>query len=274
MPRLLIATTVPDTLVGFLLPFAEHFRSQGWRVDGMARGASPRPECVKALGRLWDCPWSRNPLAPRHFWSTPRQVREIVAREGYDLVHVHTPVAAFVTRMALRHMRAQGKPRVIYTAHGFHFYEGGPRLRGLVYRTLEKWAGNWTDYLVVINREDERAAVRHGVMPPERVRYMPGIGVDLDHFNSSAVSQADVERLNQELKLGKADPVFLMLAEFNPRKRHCDTLAAFARLRCPEARLLLAGTGPLQDKMRKLAGRLGIADRVRFLGLRRDVPVL
>src|ERR1700730_14458983 len=107
MPRLLIATTVPETLARFLVPFAEHFRGRGWRVDAMANGVSSSPECVKTFDHVWDMPWSRNPLAPRNFISAPKQVREIVTREGYDLVHVHTPVAAFVTRMALRRMRQE-----------------------------------------------------------------------------------------------------------------------------------------------------------------------
>ena len=154
MPKLLMATTVPTTLRDFLLPFARHFRARGFRVDALARGTSGFAEVVAACDRVWDVNWSRNPLDPRNLWTTPGQIRGLVTREGYDLVHVHTPVASFVTRYALRDLRRRGAVRVIYTAHGFHFYQGGPRLRGGVFRGLEQLAGRWTDYLVVINRED------------------------------------------------------------------------------------------------------------------------
>src|SRR5207237_617615 len=122
MPSLLMVTTVPEMLYGFLLPFARHFRACGWRVDAMAQGVSSWPDCVQAFDRVWDMEWSRNPVHPRNMLVAPKGVRDLVAREGYDIVHVHSPVAAFVTRLALRRLRKQGKPRVIYTAHGFHFY--------------------------------------------------------------------------------------------------------------------------------------------------------
>src|SRR5262249_22933246 len=160
---------------------------------------------------------------------------------------VHSPVAAFVARLALRHLRKRGKPRVIYTAHGFHFYEGRCRLRGALFRTLEQCAGRWTDFLVVINREDEQAARRYGIVPPARVRYMPGIGVDRWRYSAGAGSEADVARVRQELGVGSADRLFLMVAEFIARKRHRDALDALARLRRPEACLALAGAGPLLE---------------------------
>jgi glycosyltransferase involved in cell wall biosynthesis len=201
-------------------------------------------------------------------------LRDRVAREGYDLVHVHSPIAAFVTRLALRHMRAQGKPRIIYTAHGFHFYRGGPRIRGAVFRKLEQWAGRWTDYLVVINREDEQAALRYGIVPPDRLRYMPGIGVDLQTYSPTAASPAAIARVRQELGLGGADRLFLMAAEFNPRKRHRDVLHALARLCRPDAHVAFAGSGQLMEQTKGLAAQLGIASQVHFLGFRRDMPTL
>jgi glycosyltransferase involved in cell wall biosynthesis len=269
MPNLLMVTTVPDTLRGFLLPFAEHFRRRGFRVDAMAAGVSGCPDSVAAFDRVWEVAWSRNPLDLRNL-AAARRVRDVATR--YDLVHVHTPVASFITRLALRGRPRSGRPRVIYTAHGFHFYRGGPRLRGLLFRVLEQLAGRWTDYLVVINREDEAAARR--MLSAERVRYMPGIGVDLDRYASAAVSEADVSWVRRELALGVAERLFLMVAEFIPRKRHRDALAAFARLDRPDARLAFAGTGPLVDEMKRRAAELGVADRVHFLGVRRDIPAL
>ena len=269
MPSLLMVTTVPDTLRGFLLPFAEHFRRRGFRVDAMAAGVSGCPDSVAAFDRVWEVAWSRNPLDLRNL-AVARRVRDVATR--YDLVHVHTPVASFVTRLALRGRPRTGRPRVIYTAHGFHFYRGGPRLCGLAFRGLEQLAGRWTDYLVVINREDEEAARR--MLSAERVRYMPGIGVDLDRYAPAAVSETDVSRVRRELALGAASRLFLMIAEFIPRKRHRDALAAFARLDRADARLAFAGTGPLVDEMQRRAAELGVADRVHFLGVRRDIPAL
>jgi glycosyltransferase involved in cell wall biosynthesis len=278
MTRLLIAATIAPTLRAFLLPIARHFRKQGWQVDAMAQGVSSCPECSKAFDRTWEVEWSRNPLDPRNLLQTPHFVRELVRRQGYDLVHVHTPVGAFVTRYALRHLRRQGKPQVIYTAHGFHFYEGGHPLRNALFLALERVAGRWTDYLVVINREDERAAQRYRIVSADRVRYTPGIGVDTDAYRPEAVSRAQVEKVRQELKLGPGDQLLLMVAEFIPRKRHSDILRAFARVPSPLAsgavHLALAGGGPLEEQMKALTRELNLAERVHFMGFRDDVPAL
>lgn len=270
-PRLLIASTIPETIEAFLLPYARHFRAQGWRVDALARRASGNAACVAAFDRVWDAGWTRNPIYPRNL-PAAGFVRDLVARERYDLVHVHTPVASFVTRYALR--GRQAGPAVVYTAHGFHFHPGGHPVTNGAYRLLEQVAGRWTDYLVVINREDERAAYRHAIVPPARVRYIPGIGVDLSVYDPGAVAGSDVRRVRAGLGLAPAAAVFLMIAEFIPRKNHRDALLALASLGDPRAHLVLAGDGPLAPEMRRLAHRLGIGDRVRFVGYRNDIPAL
>jgi lipopolysaccharide/colanic/teichoic acid biosynthesis glycosyltransferase/glycosyltransferase involved in cell wall biosynthesis len=272
VPRLLLTATIAATLRGFLLPIAAHFRGRGWRVDGMARGVSGDPECVAGFDRVFDIDWSRNPLRLDKLFGTPRRIRELVEREGYDIVHVHTPVAAFVTRFALRNLRLRGKPSVIYTAHGFHFHRGGPRLRGAVFRRLERIAGRWTDRLVVINREDEAAA--RALRLCEHIRYMPGIGVDTSFYAPERAQPADLERLGRELRLEPGSVMFLMVAEFNPGKRHRDAIAALARSGDPRIVLALAGEGREFEAMRRLAESLGVAARVRFLGQRLDIPAL
>jgi glycosyltransferase involved in cell wall biosynthesis len=141
-----------------------------------------------------------------------------------------------------------------------------------VFRALETLAARWTDYVVVMNREDEEAA--RGLLPPERVWYMPGIGVDRLRYAPEGVTEAEVAQVRRELDLRVGERLFLMIAEFIPRKRHRDALAAFAHLRRADARLAFAGTGPLEESMKRRASELGISGRVHFLGLRRDIPAL
>jgi glycosyltransferase involved in cell wall biosynthesis len=183
MTKILIVTTVPVVLTNFLLPFATHFRDRGWQVDAMSCGFTSDDICHQIFDRLWEVQWSRNPLDPRNLLGTPAKIREIVLREQYDIIHVHTPVAAFVTRFALKDVRKQIGAKIIYTAHGFHFFHGGKPLKNAAFLALEKLASNWTDYLVTINREDEAAVEEHQLVLPGHSRYMPGIGVDLDYYN-------------------------------------------------------------------------------------------
>ena len=272
MPRLLIVTTVAATLRAFLLPYARRFRALGWRVDALARDASNTPGCIEAFDACHDVALSRQPWRLRGVRSSSAAIRALVSREGYDIVHVHTPVAAFVTRMALRELRRAGSPKVVYTAHGFHFHRGGHPLKNAVFLNLERLAARWTDRLIVINAEDRDAAVRW-LMPPERVIHMPGIGLDLRAWDREAVISGDVS-VRDELGLDDGDALFLMVASFDPGKRHRDALDALALTGRSDIHLALAGTGPLEDDVRAQAARLGVAGRVHFLGRRDDVPRL
>ncbi|MBE9223912.1 glycosyltransferase family 4 protein [Phormidium sp. LEGE 05292] len=274
MKKLLIVTAVPNALRAFLLPFADRFRAQGWRVDAMAHGVSACTECAKVFDRVWDVKFSRSPYHPRNLLVAPSKIREIVVREGYDIVHVHIAVAGFVTRYALKDLKKCQKPKIIYTAHGFNFYNGENPLKNAIFLTLEKLAGRWTDYIVTINREDEAAAKRYGLLPAKKVRYMPGIGVDLQQYNLNAISDAVVVQTLKELGLAPETPLFLSIAEFIPRKRHRDVLRAFAKIDRPKVHLAFAGCGPLMPEIQQLAAALGVANRVHFLGFRRDIPTL
>ncbi|MDB9379246.1 glycosyltransferase, partial [Nodularia sphaerocarpa] len=255
-------------------PFAKYFRLQGWCVEAMAYGISANAECLQAFDHVWDVEWSRNPLAPFNLVVAPRIIQDVIQQGQYDIVHVHTPVAAFVTRYALKHWQKQPKPQVIYTAHGFHFYRGGKAFKNGVFLALEKVAGRWTDHLVVINREDEKAAKQYKLISPERIHYMPGIGVDIQHYSLDADQADEVERVRQELSLTPEISLFLSVAELIPRKHPEDILRAFAGLKRPSTCLAFAGDGAMLKPMQQLASSLGIQDQVRFLGFRKDISTL
>ena len=160
--------------------------------------------------------------------------------------------------------------KVIYTAHGFHFYKGGSLLSNFIYQSLESIAGEWTDYLVVINEEDEIAAKQKRLVNGDKVVFMPGIGVDTNSYVHHEEKVASAHLWN-ELNLPHGTPFFLVIAEFAQNKRHSDVLKAFARLDGSDNHLVLAGSGPLMGQVRTLAHSLGVLDRVHFLGFRDDI---
>lgn len=274
MARILIISTIPATIKAFLLPYAEYFRANNWIVDGMADEITTCSDCRKTFSHVWDVNWSRNPLDLRNLFRAPKQLRELVKLQRFDLIHVHTPIASFVTRYALRYRVTDKRPTIIYTAHGFHFYSGGNPLTNALYLFLEKMAGNWTDYLVVMNEEDLRAARRYKLVPQDRLKYMPGIGVDASGLSEKVTSEESIQRIREELGLAPRDKMFLMVAEFIPRKRHCDAVRALALVGSGDVHLTFAGRGPLQRSIEKLAENLGVGNQVHFLGFRSDIPDL
>jgi glycosyltransferase involved in cell wall biosynthesis len=274
-PSVLFVTTVPITLEAFLLPFADHFRTQGWSVDALANGAAGDPLLDGRFDQRFDIAWSRNPLAPGNLIGATRRIREIVSAGGYDIVHVHTPIASFVTRLALRgHHGRPGAPVVIYTAHGFHFHRGGSALTNAVYRTAERLAARWTDYLVTVNDEDFAAARTFAGIPREHVRLIPGIGVDTERFSPEAVAAGEAAAVRAGLDVPTNAFMLMIVAELAPVKRHGLALHALAKVKDPRVVLVLAGDGPLDSALRARADSLGVADRVRWAGYRRDIPAL
>jgi glycosyltransferase involved in cell wall biosynthesis len=272
MTRLLIVTTSYKTL-HFMVPFASYFRAKGWRVDAIAKDA-PGSEYADPFDRVWNITWSRNPLSFPQLFAAAEELRNVVAREHYDLVHVHTPVASFVARYALRNLRQRDALKVIYTAHGFHFHRGQSKSKNAIFITLEKLAGRWTDYLIVINHEDEEAAQKYHLVPSARVHYMPGIGIDTSYYDPVCVSGAEIARVREELHLSPETHLFLMIGEFNPGKWHSQALQALSQIEREDVHLAFAGIGRLMEAMKKLAIQLGIDNRVHFLGWRNDIPAI
>lgn len=277
-PSAVFVTTVPITLEAFLLPFADHFRAQEWRVDALANGASADAGLAGHFDQRFDVAWSRNPLSPANFLGAARRIRDVVTAGGYDVVHVHTPIASFLTRFALRGLHGRpGAPAVIYTAHGFHFYRGGGRAANLVYRTMESIAARWTDYLVTVNAEDFAAARGFRGMPQDRVRLIPGIGIDCGRFAPGAVPAAQTAAVRSELgggRTGGGGVLVTMVAEFGAVKRHALAIDALSRTRDARVHLALVGDGPLRGAVQAQVARLGLTDRVTFAGYRRDVPAV
>lgn len=274
MPKLLMVTTISATLRAFLLPYARHFRGLGWQVGAMAKGVGSCAECRSGFDFCHEIAFDRNPLKLKKPGDIDAQIRRTVLEEGYDIVHVHTPVAAYVTRRALHRLPAEKRPKVVYTAHGFHFYKGASLLKNMIFSTLERRAGRWTDHLIVINREDHEAALRLNIVPPERLSRLPGIGLDFSRYAPGSISLESIKKLHSEMGLHDGDELFLMVAEFNPGKRHRDALSALAKTGRTNFHLAFAGTGPLEASIRRLAEKKGLERQVHFLGYRSDIPAL
>lgn len=270
MPRLLIVTTVAETLNAFLSPYADHFRSLGWNVDALANGAAGNEACVAHFDAIFDIAWSRGLLGNWRVRPIVKNLTAIVAAGNYDIVHVHTPVAAFLIRLAIS--RKSGKrPCVVYTAHGFHFQPGGNPVENFLFAAAEKLAGRWTDYLVTINETDRCAAQKMRLVSPDRLRFMPGIGLDRAWFSPRALSPEAVTGVRHQFGIPDPAPVFVMVAEFIPRKRHSDVVRAFAAMRNRDAHLIFVGGGQGREAVRTQAAHSGAAARIHFAGPQSDV---
>ena len=274
MTRLLIVTTTPATLRGFLLPYARHFRRLGWTVDAATGDGEAEAEVAQAFANLWRLPWSRRLADRTNVLAAPRAMRRVLARHSYDIVHTHTPVASFVTRAAAASLPPSSRPAMVYTAHGFHFHPRGKALGNRTFAAAERVAGRWTDRLLVINDEDRRAALERRIVPADRLRHVPGIGIELDWYAASAELLAAADGVRAQLGLAPDDRLFTIVAEMQPGKNHLAALHALSRAGTDAFHLALAGDGPRRADLEREAARLGLHRRTHFLGQVRDVRPL
>lgn len=270
--KILQVSTVADTVRQFISPFARHFQSLGAIVDTAANGVERDEVCRSVYNSCFDLPFSRSLLSKDNLFNATGRIKQIVAEGQYNIVHVHTPIAAFVTRFALRKQRDH--MRVVYTAHGFHFMDGDKSLKSKLFRTAERIAANWTDHLIVLNQMDYDNALRYKLGTPETVSLLPGIGIDLKEFGQANSDLSASSNIKTELCLPDAACLFLMVAEYTENKRHCDAIEALAKTENEDFHLLLAGPRTEDNKLRQLAIDCGVADRVHALGFRKDVAAL
>jgi glycosyltransferase EpsD len=245
----------------------EWFAKQNWEVHVAANGNSNLP----FVHKKYRIPIERSPFHLGNLRAY-RALKSIIAENHYDIIHCHTPLGGVLARLASRKVRKRGT-KVLYTAHGFHFCKGASLLSWLIYYPVEKSLARVTDCLITINEEDYGLAKRKR-FNAGRIERVHGVGVDTDQFRP----MSPAERIMSRQRFGFEPEHFLMFyaAEFNKNKNHQFLIHALAVVlaEAPEARLLLAGEGPLLEDCRKLAERLGVRQAVHFLGFREDIAEL
>lgn len=268
MPKALLTATVQSHIAQFHEPAIGLLKAHGYEVHVAARDnlAQKNGLTLSSPDRLFDVPFERNPLSPKNALAF-RQLRAIVRKGDYDIIHCNTPVAGILTRLVAAPFRRRGT-RVVYTAHGFHFFKGASPLNWALYYPLERLFARLTDVLVTINKEDYARAAR---FPAGAVRYVPGVGVDVERFGTAPDPSAELRR---ELGLADDDFVVLSVGELNDNKNHATVLRAMAHPAAPRLQYLICGNGPRREQLEELARELGIGDRVHFLGYRRDIPLI
>ncbi|MBT2709469.1 glycosyltransferase family 4 protein [Pseudomonas sp. ISL-84] len=223
------------------------------------------------VDQKFNIPIQRSPFKRKNIGAY-KQLKGTIDRNQYKIIHCHTPMGGVLARLAARSARKHGT-KVIYTAHGFHFCKGAPPLNWLIYYPIERTLARLTDCLITINDEDYNLAVKHG-FKAKQIEHVHGVGVDINRF-------CPVKKFNKSVlraEYGYKDDDFLLFyaAEFNKNKNQKLLIQALSHIKenVPNAKLLLAGEGPMLQVCRNLAEQLGIAKMINFLGFRNDVELL
>ena len=182
-----------------------------------------------------------------------KEIKHIMAERNYSLIHCHSPIGGVLCRLAAKESRKQGA-KVIYTAHGFHFYKGAPLKNWIVFYPIEKFCSRYTDTLITINREDYAFAKKH--MKAQSIEYVPGIGVDTKAF---AFDESLRFLKRKELKLRSDDFALLSVGELNKNKNHETVIKAISQIEQHEnIHYFIVGKGDLGEYLSDVAKRLNV----------------
>lgn len=208
--------------------------------------------------------FDRNPLGKSNLLAR-KQLLELMEKERYDIVHCNTPSGGMVGRLCAAEKKI---PKVIYMAHGFHFWKGAPLKNWLLYYPVERILAHFTDRLITINHEDYARAQHFHYKKGGRAEYVPGVGIVTKRFERNEVVRAETRT---EFGIKNHETVLLSVGEINENKNHRVVLEALAKLARKDIRYIVCGTGNLLEAHRALVASLGLQDQVIFVGYRTDI---
>ncbi len=257
----------------FLLPLMTALKNQGHEVVGVC-AQGPRVKDIEAQGfRVEKIDFSRSYAIFKHMRAY-KQAVALFRQEQFDIVHVHSPIAALIGRLAAA--RA-GVPRIVYTAHGFYFHERQRWFIRFLFIALEWFAGRFTHVLFTQSEEDAHAAKRYNLCPHGKILAI-GNGVDPDHFYPPENRDDTIRRLRATFGAGDEDVVIVMVGRLVAEKGYRELFTAMEKL---DAHLWVIGSrlesdhaAGFTDAIRSIKADPERAARIRFLGDREDVDEL
>jgi glycosyltransferase involved in cell wall biosynthesis len=270
-PRIEVAQIVTRFIAGaggVALRGALHLDRDRYRVTIVTGEGGPLTELAEQAGmEVVIEPSLVSPLSPGDDLTALRRLTRICTDRRFDVVHTHSAKAGALGRLAAHRC---GVPVIVHSYHGFPFHDFQDPLRHAAYLAIERRLSRITDVVLAIGSGVATEALRRGVARPTALRTIAPV------VEASTVLHTPASRATARDALGLGPDVAVLgtVGRVDYQKAPEHFLAAVAGLRHRDAVAVWVGSGPLLEPMRRLARESGLADRVLFLGERRDVAAL
>lgn len=278
--RALMYASVASMIQQFNMGNIRLLLSMGYEVDvacNMLQGSSISAEKIAAMEeelgsigvKTYHIPIPRKITALGDIFHSLKSTRRLMNEREYTLIHCHSPIGGMICRIAHRLSRGYKKAKMLYTAHGFHFFKGAPKLNWLLFYPVEKFCSHFTDVLLTINGEDyARAKAKFHAKETVLVH---GAGISRDKLANGTVGRTD-----KRIELGLTDDttVILSVGELNSNKNHSLVIEALSELSDRDIHYVIVGQGALRETLAEKAKVLGLGGRVHLLGFRSDISEL
>lgn len=267
MKKVLFTANLDSFFIKFLVPQLKYFKEKGYEVHVASKNQNVDiPYCDKKI----DVSFTRN-FNIKNIIVSYKIMKKLLSENGYELISCHTPFGAAIPRLAASRIK-NFKSKIVYTAHGFHFFKGSPLLNWCIYYPIEKYLSKYTNSIITINEEDYKLAKKK---MKSKVFKIPGIGLSREKFDIK-LSDKDRKKLYEELKVNEIDFIMIFPGEINSNKNQkllLDTVKILVD-KIPNVVLLLPGFDMTKGKTSDYAKEIGVDSYVRFLGHRKDIPKL
>ena len=256
---ILLTRHLQDERFRSLLVAGKESPTEGNMLDLAAR-EGVAPILVEELGRE---------LSPLNDLATVRRLVALMRRERPHIVHTHMAKAGTTARLAAR---LAGVPIVVHTYHGHVFHSYFSPLKTKLFLAIERALGAVTDRIVAVGETQRQELIQLGLAAAGKIVSIP-LGLPLEPMLDA---ERERGRLRAELGLDAASPLVGIVARLVPIKAHEVFLTAAARIArdLPAARFVIVGDGERRAELEMLSASLGLAERVYFLGWRRDLRAI
>lgn len=210
----------------------------------------------------------RDILDIRNNYTAYKNLWQLLNKEKFDVIHCNTPIGGVLGRIC---GKRAGVSKIIYTAHGFHFYKGASFMNRTLFKWAETWLAHYTDAIITMNQEDYEAANKFKLRKGGKVYFVHGVGINTEQHVEVKVSR---EQYREVLGIPAEDFICISAGDLILRKNYETAIKAIAETKNSRVHLLICGKGPEEDKLRQLAESTGVANQIHFLGFRTDIKQL
>lgn len=260
--RVLFVAHIDNHIQAFHIPFLKLFKDNDYIVDVASNGNSKFKYC----DHKYNSPFQRTPFSLDNLRAYT-QLKKILNENNYDIIHCHTPVGGFITRLANKNCNYYEDTKIIYTAHGFHFFNNNNFFKNFLFKNIEKYAAKYTDILITINQEDYNAGQHFQLKNNGKLFLIPGVGINLDYINQVRFNK---NTFMNSLNIPIESKILLSVGELNTNKNHIVVLKALKTL--PHYfHYVICGDGDNKTKLLKEIHHLELDDRVHILGYKKNI---
>ena len=272
MKKALMLSSVASMIDQFNMENIKILKNLGYEVHVLANfsfGNTPSDERTKEFKeelenmgiKVYNVPIPRKITAIKEMISSYKKIKKVCSENNYDILHCHSPIGGVLARFAFKDFRKKGG-KLIYTAHGFHFFKGAPIKNWIIFYPIEKFCSRYTDCLITINKEDYKRAKN---FKAKEVKYVPGIGIDTKKIKDIKKNRKILNEFNI-----KDEVVLVSVGELSNRKNHKVILKALEKVK-GNFKYIICGQGAKKEELIKLSKELNLQEKVEFLGYRQDV---